>query len=56
MLLALVLGAFLFLFFLPADHFDSGQSMCASKWLFDIECLGCGIKKEMPLAQGLEAF
>jgi len=54
MLLALVLGAFLFLFFLPADHFDSGQSMCASKWLFDIECLGCGITRAIMHLMHLE--
>ena len=45
MLLALVLGAFLFLFFLPADYFDSGQSMCVSIWLFDLECFGCGLTR-----------
>ena len=45
MLLAFVLGAFLFLFFLPADYFDSGQSMCVSIWLFDLECFGCGITR-----------
>ena len=45
MLLALALGAFLFLFFLPADYFDKGQSMCLSVVFFDIECLGCGLTR-----------
>ena len=45
MLLTLVLGAFVFLFFLPADYFDSGQSVCVSVFLFDMECFGCGITR-----------
>lgn len=30
---------------LPKDFFDSGQSLCLSKWLFNLECLGCGITR-----------
>ena len=37
--------SFVFLFYLPVDYFDTGQSMCASVWLFDLECLGCGITR-----------
>jgi hypothetical protein len=33
------------LFILPFDHFDHGQSMCASKLLFDVECYGCGMTR-----------
>ena len=45
MLLVITLGAFLFLFFLPADYFDKGQSMCLSMVFFDLECLGCGLTR-----------
>jgi len=41
----MILGAFLFLFFLPADYFDTGQSMCLSVVFFDLECLGCGLTR-----------
>ena len=41
----MILGAFLLLFFLPADYFDSGQSMCLSVLFFDLECLGCGLTR-----------
>ena len=41
----MILGAFLFLFFLPADYFDTGQSICPSVLFFDLECLGCGLTR-----------
>jgi hypothetical protein len=44
-LLILVLGAPFLLFFLPVNYFDSGESICLSKKLFDIECLGCGLTR-----------
>ncbi len=33
------------LWILPADFFDTGQSICLSKILFNIECLGCGMTR-----------
>ena len=30
---------------LPADYFDSGESICISKFLLDLECYGCGITR-----------
>ena len=36
---------FLVLIILPADFFDSGQSVCLSVLLLDIECYGCGITR-----------
>nr|WP_262896464.1 DUF2752 domain-containing protein [Adhaeribacter terrigena] len=30
---------------LPADFFDSGQSLCLSKVLAGIECYGCGMTR-----------
>jgi hypothetical protein len=50
----MVLGAFLFLFFLPADFFDTGESMCLSVLFFDLECLGCGLTRGMMYLMHLE--
>jgi hypothetical protein len=33
------------LLILPADFFDTGQSICLSKLLLDKECPGCGSTK-----------
>lgn len=33
------------LFFLPADYFDSGQAMCLSVILADMECYACGMTR-----------
>tara|TARA_B100000809_G_C15126800_1_gene526632 strand:- start:2568 stop:2819 length:252 start_codon:yes stop_codon:yes gene_type:complete len=30
---------------LPSNFFDYGQSLCPSKSLLDLECLGCGITR-----------
>jgi len=30
---------------LPANYFDSGQSICLSKLFFDFECLACGMSR-----------
>ena len=30
---------------LPANYFDSGESMCLSVLLLDTTCLGCGITR-----------
>ena len=35
----------LVLFLLPADFFDSGESMCLSVKLFDMHCYGCGMTR-----------
>lgn len=32
-------------FILPANYFDTGESLCMSKLLLHRECLGCGITK-----------
>jgi hypothetical protein len=44
-LLILTMVAPLFLLVLPANHFDSGESLCLSVRLFDKECFGCGITR-----------
>ena len=41
----IVLVAPLFFLFLPADYFDYGESLCPSKRLLDMECLGCGMTR-----------
>lgn len=33
------------LLYLPADHFDEGQSICISVVLFDRECYACGMTR-----------
>ncbi len=33
------------LIFLPANHFDTGETLCPSKRLLDIECPGCGMTR-----------
>lgn len=33
------------LLFLPATYFDTGETVCLSKRLLDIECLGCGLTR-----------
>ncbi len=40
--LAALLAVPFILWWLPADHFDEGESMCPSVLLFDVECHGCG--------------
>jgi hypothetical protein len=37
-------GSFIFIF-LPKNFFDSGESVCLSIRLFDIQCLGCGLTR-----------
>ena len=32
---------------LPADFFDSGQSICLSTVLLDMECPGCGMTRSI---------
>ena len=32
-------------FILPANYFDTGESLCMSKLLLHRECLGCGITR-----------
>jgi hypothetical protein len=44
-LLILTMVAPLFLLVLPANYFDTGESLCLSVRLFDIECFGCGITR-----------
>ena len=43
--LGLCLIALGFLLYLPADHFDEGQSMCLSVVLLDRECYACGMTR-----------
>ncbi|MEK7256499.1 MAG: DUF2752 domain-containing protein [Bacteroidota bacterium] len=37
----------LVLLLLPADFFDTGQPLCASRLLFGVECLGCGMTRSI---------
>ncbi|MFN7708309.1 MAG: DUF2752 domain-containing protein [Sphingobacteriia bacterium] len=30
---------------MPADYFDSGQSICVSRALFNVECYACGLTR-----------
>lgn len=41
----LCLAALAFLIYLPADHFDEGDSICLSVVLFDRECYACGMTR-----------
>lgn len=43
MVALLVIPAVLLL--LPADYFDTGESICLSKQLLDQECPGCGMTR-----------
>jgi hypothetical protein len=43
--LLLLLGGPFFLFFLPSSYFDNGESICLSVYLFDLQCLGCGLTR-----------
>ncbi len=43
--IALLFSVPIVLLCLPSDFFDSGQSMCPSKYFLDKECLGCGITR-----------
>jgi len=46
-IIALVLLAigFAYLLYLPADHFDQGQSICLSVLLADTKCYACGMTR-----------
>jgi hypothetical protein len=33
------------LLLLPSDYFDSGETVCLSVRLFDMECWGCGLTR-----------
>ncbi len=44
-ILAALLVTPVVLLFLPADYFDTGETLCLSKRLLDIECLGCGLTR-----------
>jgi len=43
--LVLSLFAMAFLLYLPADHFDHGDSVCLSVVIFDRECYACGMTR-----------
>lgn len=43
--LAFLLALPIALWYLPADFFDSGQSVCVSRLLFDVECYACGLTR-----------
>jgi hypothetical protein len=34
-------------FFLPADYFDNGASLCPSKQFLNMECPGCGMTRSV---------
>ena len=36
---------FLYLLYLPADHFDEGQTICLSVLLANTECYACGMTR-----------
>jgi hypothetical protein len=40
----LVIAPFVLLL-LPADFFDSGESVCLSVQMFDMQCYGCGMTR-----------
>ena len=41
----LALGVYLWT--LPSDYFDQGESVCMSVRLFDVECWGCGLTRRI---------
>jgi hypothetical protein len=43
--LILLLGGPFFLIAMPIDYFDRGESICISVYLFDLQCLGCGLTR-----------
>ncbi len=44
-LLSICIIGYALLLFLPADHFDEGESVCVSVVLFDMECYACGMTR-----------
>ena len=40
-----VLAGMSLLLYLPKEYFDKGESLCLSKRLLDMECLGCGLTR-----------
>jgi len=44
-ILALIAIGAVVLLILPATYFDTGQSMCVSVMLFNIQCYGCGMTR-----------
>lgn len=42
------------LWFLPANYFDTGESICLSQVLLDKECPGCGITRSVQHAMHLD--
>jgi len=43
--LALLIIIPIVLLILPATYFDTGESICLSKVIFDLECYGCGMTR-----------
>jgi len=43
--LILLLGGPFLLMVFPIDYFDKGESICLSMYLFDLQCLGCGLTR-----------
>lgn len=41
----LIVIAPIVLVFLPKDYFNTGQSICVSQLLFDLECYACGMTR-----------
>lgn len=44
-ILAALLATPIVLLLLPANYFDTGETLCLSKRLLDLECLGCGLTR-----------
>lgn len=43
-IISLVLAPFVLLFF-PANYFDTGKTICPSKRILNMDCLGCGLTR-----------
>lgn len=43
--LAIIIFTPIILLILPADFFDSGESICLSQVLFHVECYACGLTR-----------
>ena len=44
--LCIVITPFI-LIFLPINYFDSGESICLSKRIFDVSCYACGLTRSL---------
>ena len=44
------------LWWLPADYFDEGVSLCPSQWIYGISCYGCGSTRAFMHLHHFEVF